>query len=586
MCPFRQIAGRIALAVGVPFVLLAMVEMLWRGLDLGYPTTFLLNATVRGQPALVDNPFYGYRFFSPSLARNPAPILTWPDKAPGVRRIVVLGESAAQGDPLMEFGLPRMLEGLLNEAAATGRFEVINAAVTAINSTIITDIAKQTAACRPDVYVLYIGNNEVIGPYGPGTVFTPWPGLIRLAPFRVWLTRFRLSFALREALSALGGSGRRTAGWGGLAMFSERPVALGSPGLETMYNLYERNLRSIIRTARGAGAQVILCTVAVNLADCPPFGGEEAKSEYERARQAQANDQPDAAAVTFRKARDLDTSRFRADSVLNERVRQLAAEEQAPLADTEEALAALAGGAPGRELFADHVHFTFRGAQAVARVISEAVAPLYPEAFSSSVWPDEEALKQRLLYTPWSELQMALIMADRRGHPPFTGQPHNEEQREDLTRRAEQMSRVIQSADLEALGRRYQTLREAHPADFFLPFQWGAILCDRGRWEEAAAVMRPALESVPYHFEARKLPALALCRSGRVGEAADVLLGPAAHRGAFVAEYGLEIMGLLMQQGHRDLAMKLGQRLLEKDPRLPWRERIQAAMAAIPAMTP
>ena len=167
----RQIAGRAALAVLVPLVLFGAVELGLRALDLGYPTGFLLETQVRGQRALVDNPFYGYRFFTPALARNPAPILTSPGKAPDTIRVVVLGESAAQGDPLMQFGLPRLLQCVLNGAAATGRFEVVNAAMTAINSSVIVDIAREMTACRPDVYVLYIGNNEVIGPYGPGHGF-------------------------------------------------------------------------------------------------------------------------------------------------------------------------------------------------------------------------------------------------------------------------------------------------------------------------------------------------------------------------------------------------------------------------------
>ena len=220
MTKARSIAGKIVLAIGVPLLALAAAEAACRALGIGYPTGFLLRAAVRDREALVDNPFYGYRFFPPRLARNPAPILTRPEKPPGTLRIVVLGESAAQGDPLMEFGLPRVLNYLLQDAAASGRVEVVNAAMTAINSSIVVDIARAMRACRPDLYVLYIGNNEVIGPYGPGTVFTPWPGLIRLAPLRAALTRFRFAYVLREGLAALRPGRKGPAGWGGLAMFS------------------------------------------------------------------------------------------------------------------------------------------------------------------------------------------------------------------------------------------------------------------------------------------------------------------------------------------------------------------------------
>ena len=129
------------------------------------------------------------------------------------------------------------------------------------------------------------------------------------------------------------------------------------------------------------------------------------------------------------------------------------------------------------------------------------------------------------------------------------------------------------------LAASYERLRTDYPNDFFLPFQWGAILCDRQQWSEAAEVMLPALALVPLHFEARKLPVLALCRTGRPDQAAEVLLGPDSPHGFFVADYATEIMSLLERQGRRDQAAALGRSLLEKAPRLPWRGRIEAVLS-------
>jgi len=35
------------------------------------------------------------------------------------------------------------------------------------------EIAKDCAHHQADLFILYLGNNEVVGPYGAGTVFTP-----------------------------------------------------------------------------------------------------------------------------------------------------------------------------------------------------------------------------------------------------------------------------------------------------------------------------------------------------------------------------------------------------------------------------
>ncbi len=43
--------------------------------------------------------------------------------------------------------------------------------MTAINSHVILPIARDCAAQNGDFWVIYMGNNEVVGPYGSGTVF-------------------------------------------------------------------------------------------------------------------------------------------------------------------------------------------------------------------------------------------------------------------------------------------------------------------------------------------------------------------------------------------------------------------------------
>lgn len=104
------LAAKLALAILVPLILLGLIEGSLRLSRIGLPVSFLLPASIDGRDGWVDNPFYGYRFFPPELARNPAPISIGRTKPAGLLRIAVLGESTAQGDPLLEFGMPRMLE--------------------------------------------------------------------------------------------------------------------------------------------------------------------------------------------------------------------------------------------------------------------------------------------------------------------------------------------------------------------------------------------------------------------------------------------------------------------------------------------
>jgi hypothetical protein len=60
---------------------------------------------------------------------------------------------------------------LLRERFPGQRFEVVNVAVTAINSHVILPIARECAQHQGDLWIVYMGNNEMVGPFGAATVF-------------------------------------------------------------------------------------------------------------------------------------------------------------------------------------------------------------------------------------------------------------------------------------------------------------------------------------------------------------------------------------------------------------------------------
>src|SRR5579864_3885884 len=104
---------RLLLVIGVPVVLLGLLELVLRLAGFGYPTGFLLASQRDGKDVLVQNNQFGWRFFGAAMARTPAAICIPKAKGPNTIRVVVFGESAAFGDPDPSFGLPRMLEAML-----------------------------------------------------------------------------------------------------------------------------------------------------------------------------------------------------------------------------------------------------------------------------------------------------------------------------------------------------------------------------------------------------------------------------------------------------------------------------------------
>ena len=190
-------------------------------------------------------------------------------KEPSTVRIFVLGSSAAYGDPDPAYGFCRQLEVLLNEHATGTSFEVINAAVTAMNSHVARRIAKDCAAKSPDLFIVFMGNNEVIGPYGPPTL-----------PASLYSSRWfinacitakketRVGRLMKNLSQSLGVQGRDQSKWQGMESFLTSRIAADDPRLQVCYRHFRDNLNDIVATSQSCGAGVLLCTVPINIQAC------------------------------------------------------------------------------------------------------------------------------------------------------------------------------------------------------------------------------------------------------------------------------------------------------------------------------
>lgn len=101
----------------VPLLLLAGMEIGLRLAGYGYPTSYFVKK--RNGNAYLSNQRFGWRFFSPHLARHPL-LLSLPlDKPAGTYRIFVLGSSAAKGEPDYSFSFARILGKMLSHLTRT-----------------------------------------------------------------------------------------------------------------------------------------------------------------------------------------------------------------------------------------------------------------------------------------------------------------------------------------------------------------------------------------------------------------------------------------------------------------------------------
>jgi tetratricopeptide (TPR) repeat protein len=428
-----------------------LLEATLRLVGYGYPPGFFVP--IPG--AWSTNQFFGRRFFPVLLARTPVVERLTPAKPPGTYRIFVLGESAAMGFPEPGFSFGRQLEAMLRRMYPQRRFEVISAAMTAINSHVLVPIARDCAALQPDLFVVYAGNNEVVGPFGSGTVFTRSMGSLRLIRTAVWLSGTRTG----QWLSSLAPRRDQPSEWRGMEMFLGHAVPADDPRLPNVYANFRRNLEDICRIGKQAGADVIVSTVAVNLKDSPPFGpGGPAWEHYRRGE--------------FALARDLDTLRFRADSHINRIIREVGGR----LVDTERIF-----GVRGNDLFYEHVHLNFDGNYLLASaLLPQVIRSLRLEPLSA---PDEQTVARDLARTAWDDYRAQADIAAMMQRPPFSQHP---------SLPAAPGAEVRQAAES-----RYREILRERPDDLPIRQRLADVLATRGELAAAEAEWLALLSRVP-----------------------------------------------------------------------------------------
>ncbi|WP_197489994.1 SGNH/GDSL hydrolase family protein [Rheinheimera sp. SA_1] len=357
--------------------------------------------------------------------------------ATGVR-IFVQGESSAAGYPYgLGASLAGLLEGRLRRSWPEHHVEVINTAMSAVNSYSMLSYADDIIAQQPDAVLIYAGHNEYVGILGVGAAES---GLgsstltrlsLALRPYRLYqavellATTFTPEASVHNSDHNSAPQQKRTL----MARLAQSQfIPLNSALYQAGLAQYQRNLAALLGKYQQAGVPVFLATVASNIADQQPFQSppltasqrqllaELASSDpgnnpsnnavklaalrdiidqqqhgllaFELGQWLRAQQRFAEAKVYLELARDLDQLRFRAPGDINNIHRQLAAEYAATLVETEQALAQHStGGLIGRELMLEHLHPNLPGYFVIADQFYQALANSKPQSVRQQQLP-------------------------------------------------------------------------------------------------------------------------------------------------------------------------------------------------------
>jgi tetratricopeptide (TPR) repeat protein len=531
------IFGRLALVVAAPVVFFGGLELVVFLTGRFEPVRVVERVRHEGREYWSPVPEFGSFALRREAAPQPKHFWVPVERTPGTLRVVVVGESAAAGFPGHEFNMARMLDAAWRERFPDRPIEAVNLTMVGVSSHLLRGFVREGMALEPDALVLYMGHNEVVGPYGPAG---------RLAGFypRGWMAR--ASLAVRntrtgrflEWVTRPKETAKQTV-WSGLNEFQGARVAADDAVLKAMTAQTKENVRAMVEMARKAGCKVLVCVPAVNLTDWPPLasaeGGVETSAEavYARGKDLQATGRMEEAWEFYRKACDLDEIRLRADS----RVRGVQREVVAAMASKDVMLVDAdiwlheenRGSLTDRDFFLEHVHLTFEGRVAVAELMVDGLAELLGVGASDwadaqawwEVFPERvEAARERVMFTEFHEARILTMGEGVAGLGLFAGMPDEAERRQRLGARARELKRnALVGFDEEEILQRHARAVESNPADPWPDVIASQIFYAAGRRQEAMELKKRAEEKAPTLVDAALGFCIEALGKGRVGEA-------------------------------------------------------------------
>ena len=608
---------RLVAMIFVPLLVLGGIELGLRLGGYGYDTGFFRQIQIDGHKFYVPNEEFSYRFFPPAIARTAPPFRFPAEKGTNSYRIFLFGESAATGDPDSTYGVGRYLEVLLRERYPGMDFQVVCAAIIAIDSSTILPIARDCARHQGDLWLYYMGNNEMVGPFGAETSYgfhAPGLGVIRTI-LAIKSTRIgQLLDALGRRLKTNSSDLKK---WGGMEMFMNNRLGYDDPARLRAYANFNGNLEDILRNAHKTDVPVILSTMAVNLKDCAPFASihaaglskdresewnkiyqqgvdfetagsnQEALALYQQAAKidpqyaelqfrmgrcdlALTND--DQARREFELARDYDALDFRSDTRINSAIKEAASRHAGQgvyLLDAANDLAQRSPeGIPGLELFYEHVHLNFAGNYLLALGFAEQAKKLLPGSITArdkGTWASAELCDRRLAATVWDRQRVWQSIMSRVTSPPFTGQFDHAANLKTYGKILSEVKSAMDTQTPEQARQMYEAALALAPDDYFLHGNYQRFLETGGYLTQAITEAKRCCELVPQLPGGYYYTGTLLVRAGKITEATEYLSRALAIRGDY-AEAQNEMGEILANQQKTAEAMGWFHRALRSNP--------------------
>ena len=339
-------------AFAIPVIFFLLLELTLRLFNYGGDLALFITAKGEYSKYYKCNPKVGKRyFFVQTTIPDPPNDLFLKQKPENSYRIFVMGGSTAAGYPYgNNVMFPRILQKRLEDMFPDRQIEVVNTAMTAVNTYTILDFMDEVLEQSPDAILIYSGHNEFYGALGAASN----ESLGRLRGFvklYLKLQKFKTFLLLRNGIGELKNYLNKLLYKGDVRdpsatlmerLVGEQTIVYGDAIYEIGKRQFEENLKDICGKAKNAGVRVVLSELVSNIRDHRPFISVVhdslplAEDVFEQARKLEKRGNFEAAREKYERAKDLDGLRFRASEEFNQVIHHVAGEFGDPVVPMKE----------------------------------------------------------------------------------------------------------------------------------------------------------------------------------------------------------------------------------------------------------
>jgi tetratricopeptide (TPR) repeat protein len=467
----------------IPFFLFFLLEVILRITGYEDELNFVSKLERNGKEYYTINQLVGKRYFGKDRLyyRKGSHDYFEVNKSPNTIRVFCFGASTMAGFPYEYNAIPsEFLRDRLVAALPGKNIEVINSAIAATNSFTVDEFADVLAKYKPDLFVVYMGQNEFYGVYGVGSTISAGKNRWIIKTY-LWFGQFKTFLLLKNIINSVEGlfnSNNTKSNKILMEEMANNSIKYNSDDFKTAVNTFRDNYEEIINIAHNNNIPILISTLVTNENDIQPFVSfhsetlnDSLKSRSEKLYQLGLNEMKadsNGSAIKYLSqslsidsipadvhyqlgkcyerldkfseaekqlslANDLDGLRFRAPSEFNSIIEKLGSQYDVPVAEVKKEFKHNSkNGFIGSGLLVDHVHPNIKGYFLLAKTWFQTIKNNKLLGLTPGIIENDSLMLKKTSVTPLDSLIGVIKILELRSRPPFSGkdeklnfQPHN-----------------------------------------------------------------------------------------------------------------------------------------------------------------